>query len=84
MTIRNMAHKLLASVAGAAAGSVVTWMTMDNEMLNRKKEFEATLNEKDDKIKALESRSVAQPLMTMAFAAMATGTITMLKALTGQ
>ncbi len=78
-----MAQRVLASVAGAAAGSVVTWMTMDNDMLNRKKQFEATLKEKDDQIKALEARSVAQPVMTMAFAAMATGTITMLKALTG-
>jgi hypothetical protein len=78
-----MAQRLLASVAGAAAGSVMTWMTMDNDMLNRKKHFEAALKEKDDQIAALEARSVTQPVMTMAFAAMATGTITMLKALTG-
>jgi hypothetical protein len=84
MTIRNMAHRLLASVAGAAAGSVVTWMAMDNDMLSRKKQFEATLKEKDDQITALKARSVAQPVMTMAFAAMATGTITMLKALTAR
>jgi hypothetical protein len=82
MTIRNMAQRVLASVAGAAAGSVVTWMAMDNDMLRRKKQFEAALKEKDDQIAALESKVADQPLITMAISTIAIGAITVLKAVT--
>jgi hypothetical protein len=80
-----MFQKALASFAGAAAGSVVTWMTMDNEMLKVKATHAAELKARDathnEKIKALEPNSAEKAISIMAFGALTTGTITMLKAL---
>ncbi len=76
-----MFQRFLASVAGAAAGSVVTWMTMDNEMIKVKAAHREELMARDEKMKALEPNSADKVISTMAFGALATGTITMLKAL---
>lgn len=80
-----MFQRLLASVAGAAAGSVVTWMTMDNEMIKVKAAHAAQLKAKDEThnqiIKTMEPNTADKAISVMAFGALATGTITMLKAL---
>ena len=80
-----MFQRLLASVAGGAAGSVVTWMTMDNEMIKVKAAHKAELKARDEThnetIRLLEPNAAEKAAATMAFGALATGTITMLKAL---
>ena len=76
-----MFQKVLASFAGAAAGSVVTWMSMDNEMMKVKTAHKAELKARDEKLKLTEPGSADKAISVMAFGALATGTITMLKAL---
>ena len=80
-----MFQRFLASVAGAAAGSVVTWMTMDNEMIKVKAAHKAELKARDEThnktIRGMAPDSADKAISVMAFGALATGTITMLKAL---
>jgi hypothetical protein len=77
-----MFQRLLASVAGGAAGSVVTWMTMDNEMIKVKAAHAAEIKARDETIKEIEPNTADKAISVMAFGALATGTITMLKVLT--
>ncbi len=70
---------LLASVAGGASGSVLTWMIMDNEAIKAKQVHAAELNQLQATIKKHEEK-----VRPIAFGAFATGTIAMLAALTSR
>ena len=70
------AKHLLASVAGGASGSVLTWMIMDNEHLKVKKAHAAEVNQLRATIHLHEEK-----VRPIAFGAFATGTIAMLAAL---
>lgn len=73
------AKHLLASVAGGASGSVLTWMAMDNEHLKAKKAHAAEVNQLHATIKVHEEK-----IRPFTFGAAATGTIAMLVALTSR
>ncbi len=71
--------KTLASVAGAAAGSTMTWMVMDNKVIALKKSNAAEVANLKAVIEDYEK--ITKPA---SFVAMATGVIGMLAALTGR
>lgn len=73
------ARLLLASVAGASSGSVLTWMIMDNETAKMKKAHAAETNQLHATIRRHEEK--VRPYI---FGAFATGTIAMLVALTNR
>jgi hypothetical protein len=77
-----MYQRALASFAGLAAGSVVTWMTMDNEMMKMKASHKAELKARDEAIACRQFDTCDNVLLsTMVLGTLTTCTITMLKAL---